>query len=65
MNTTQSESINSISLTKLTAKSIAVTENYKWDSSFIKKFVSKKWPYELYKGSLLNDLFNVLFSPVG
>ncbi len=63
MNTIQINLISPIILTKLSPGPTLYVKNT-WDTSFIKKFISSKWPYELYKGSLLNDFFSVLFSKV-
>lgn len=37
---------------------------YRLHNRFVKKSLSLKWPYELYKGSLMNDFMNVLLSPI-
>jgi hypothetical protein len=50
-------------LTRLPANPIHQV-SVKWDGSFIKKFVTPKWPYELYKGSLFNDFVTVMLSPL-
>lgn len=63
MNTLQANLIDPITLTKLSPGTTSYTNNT-WDVSFIKKFITAKWPYEVYKGSLLNDFLSVFFSKV-
>lgn len=63
MNTIQANLIDTFTLTKLSPGPTHYTNN-KWDSSFIKKFTTTKWPLELYKGSLLNDFLSLFFSHV-
>ncbi|OGK44721.1 hypothetical protein A2957_00085 [Candidatus Roizmanbacteria bacterium RIFCSPLOWO2_01_FULL_38_11] len=54
---------NPITLAKLSLRTTPFT-NTVWDVSLMKKFITPKWPYELYKGSLLNDFLSVFFSKV-
>lgn len=61
MNTIQGNLANSFALPKLYAGP-TVYKNKIWDSPLTKKFISAKWPYELYKGSILQDFLSVLFS---
>ncbi len=61
MNTIQANLLNPVALTKLSLGSTQYTNN-KWDASFIKKFITKKWPFEMYKGSILQDFWSVLSS---
>lgn len=64
MNTLQTNLTHSFSLTKLSSPPTQYKSNV-WDGSLIKKFITPKWPYELYKGSLMRDLMSVLLSPIG
>jgi len=63
MNTSQAGLINVFPLPKFSPAPISVMSNI-WDASFIKKFATPKWPYELYRGSFIHDLALVFFSPV-
>lgn len=63
MSTIQAGLTNLFPVPKFSPVSIAFTSDA-WDSSFIKKFATHKWPYELYKGSFFHDLALVFFSPV-
>lgn len=63
MNTLQADLINPITLTKFSPVQTFYM-SYKWDVSFLKKFITPKWPYEMYKGSLLHDFLSVFFSKV-
>lgn len=55
--------IRTFELPKLSPKQNIYVEN-KWDSAYMKKFISKKWPYEKTKSSLLQDFWAVLSSSV-
>jgi hypothetical protein len=61
MNTMQVHSINSFTLTRLSFKP-NLYKNDIFNKSFLKKFVTKKWPYELYKGSVIQDFWTILSS---
>lgn len=61
MNTIQANLIHPFALTRLSTGPTQYTNN-QWDASFIKKFITAKWPYELYKGSILQDFLLVLSS---
>ena len=63
MSTIQADLTNSLPLTRLSSGP-TLFMNDKWDSSFIKKFVTAKWPYEVYERSILGDLWLVLTSPL-
>lgn len=48
-------------LTKLSHEKAPYFKNKK-DGLFIKKFITKKWPYEIYRGSIFQDFLLVLNS---
>ncbi len=59
MSTLQVDPIKAFTLTKLSSHK----SNYNsgiWNNAFLKKFITNKWPYEVYKGSLLQDFWTVL-----
>jgi len=63
MNTINQDSTHPFTLIKLLSPPVLYKSNV-WDGQLIKKFITTKWPYELYKGSLIRDLMSVLLSPI-
>lgn len=61
MSTIQANLTNPFTLTKLSPGPTLYTNN-KLDTLFLKKFITKKWPFEVYKSSLLQDFWLVLTS---
>lgn len=59
----QARLTNPFTLTKLSPGPTLYTIN-KWDSSFLKKFITEKWPFEVYKDSLLHDFWSVFSSKI-
>ena len=41
-----------------------VRSSYMWENLIIEKRISMNWAYKFYKGSILNDFWSVLSSPL-
>lgn len=61
MKTLQTHLDNPFILTQLSPKQSHDKRNV-WDNSFLKKFVTTKWPFEIYRGSIFQDFWTVLSS---